>query len=373
MADIYDCADETSRAEGIATAKERLGYGDLAVIPTDTVYGLAADAFSPTGVTAIFEAKGRGRDMPPPVLVPDARTIDGLAMALPSYVQRLVDAFWPGALTLVVRAQQSLMWDLGDSNGTVGLRMPDDEVALALLAETGPLAVSSANRTGKPPAKNITEAGFMLGAFVETFLDAGERAGGEPSTIVDCTKPDPTVLRQGAIPAARIQEVLGDGIRLVLPPELDDTTAEATETEAPGGADAAAGADESPAQDAPLDPAVSSDAVPDPDETVVMPLGSDLDPATPQQSGPAEPAPPTTVGTEQQPADSAAALDGEDGTLGGHWETDTSGSSGPAAASQGAGRGRPDDVDAAAADDPNWSYGEDVPREANRPGPGYPS
>lgn len=217
MTQIYDCGDETRRTEGLEAARAELAEGRLVVVPTDTVYGVAADAFSPVGVEQIFEAKGRGRDMPPPVLIPSTRTVDGLAMAMPSYAKRLIAQFWPGALTIIVRAQQSLAWDLGDSNGTVALRMPDDEIALALLEETGPLAVSSANRTGKAPAETVTEAGFMLGHHVEVYLDGGPRSGGEPSTIIDCTKPDPVLLRQGAIAAERIQEVLGEGVELVRP------------------------------------------------------------------------------------------------------------------------------------------------------------
>ncbi len=179
-------------------------------MPTDTVYGIAADAFNPTAVGQLLEAKGRGRDMPPPVLIPSRQTVDGLAMSVPSYAARLMDAFWPGGLTLVFRAQQSLAWDLGDTNGTVGLRMPDDKVALALLESTGPLAVSSANRTGKPSATTVTEAGFMLGHFVDTYLDGGTRGSDTSSTILDCTKADPVVLREGAISNEELQKVLGD-------------------------------------------------------------------------------------------------------------------------------------------------------------------
>lgn len=220
MTQVFDCADEQQREAGFAAAQEALADGQLVVLPTDTVYGLAADAFSASGVDRIFEAKDRGRQMPPPVLVPNPRTVDGLAMAMPSYVRRLIKEFWPGALTIVLRAQQSLSWDLGDTNGTVGLRMPDDEVTLALLAETGPLAVSSANRTGKPAATTVTEAGFMLGPYVDVYLDAGTRPEGTPSTIIDCTKPDPVVLREGAISVDRLREVLGD-LEIVSPADLE--------------------------------------------------------------------------------------------------------------------------------------------------------
>lgn len=210
MSQVFDCSVPESRDEGISAAAEAIFRGECVVMPTDTVYGIAADAFNPTAVGQLLEAKGRGREMPPPVLIPSRQTVDGLAMSVPSYAGRLMDAFWPGGLTLVFRAQPSLAWDLGDTNGTVGLRMPDDEIALALLESTGPLAVSSANRTGKPSATTVTEAGFMLGHFVETYLDGGERGADTSSTILDCTKADPVVLREGTIGNEELQKVLGD-------------------------------------------------------------------------------------------------------------------------------------------------------------------
>ncbi|TWE07983.1 L-threonylcarbamoyladenylate synthase [Rudaeicoccus suwonensis] len=214
MSPVFDCSAAESRDEAIQAAAEAIARGECVVMPTDTVYGIAADAFNAPAVGRLLEAKGRGREMPPPVLIPSRMTVDGLAMALPSYVSRLMDAFWPGGLTLVLRAQQSLAWDLGDTNGTVALRMPDDEIALALLQRTGPLAVSSANRTGKPSATTVTEAGFMLGHFVDVYLDGGERGADTSSTIVDCTKPDPVVLREGTITNEQLREVLA-GVGLV--------------------------------------------------------------------------------------------------------------------------------------------------------------
>lgn len=210
MSPVFDCTVPESRDEGVSTAAEAIFRGECVVVPTDTVYGIAADAFNPTAVAQLLEAKGRGRDMPPPVLIPSRQTVDGLAMSVPSYAGRLMDAFWPGGLTLVLRAQQSLAWDLGDTNGTVGLRMPNDEIALALLESTGPLAVSSANRTGKPSATTVTEAGFMLGHFVDIYLDGGTRGGDTSSTILDCTKADPVVLREGTVSNEELQKVLGD-------------------------------------------------------------------------------------------------------------------------------------------------------------------
>ena len=134
------------RRAALREATEALGEGRVIVMPTDTVYGVGADPFNPDGVAGLLAAKGRGREKPPAVLVPSAETVDGLAMNVPSYARRLMERFWPGGLTLIFRAQPSLMWDLGDTNGTVGLRVPDDEIALELLRSSGPMAVSSATQ-----------------------------------------------------------------------------------------------------------------------------------------------------------------------------------------------------------------------------------
>lgn len=209
MSQIFDCTDEDSRSAGLTAAREAIENSQCIVLPTDTVYGIGADAFSPVAVQTLLSAKGRGRELPPPVLIPSRDTVPGLAMDVPSYANRLMDAFWPGGLTLIFRAQPSLSWDLGETNGTVGLRVPDDEIARELLTATGPLAVSSANKTGKPAATTITEAGFALGGFVEVFLDGGPRSETEPSTILDCTKADPVVLREGSVSLDALREVLG--------------------------------------------------------------------------------------------------------------------------------------------------------------------
>ena len=209
MSEIFDCSDAEQRSEGLTAARTAIENGECIVLPTDTVYGIGADAFNPVAVQTLLSAKGRGREMPPPVLIPGRETVPGLAMDVPSYANRLMDAFWPGGLTLIFRAQPSLAWDLGETNGTVGLRVPDDEIARELLSLTGPLAVSSANKTGKPAATTITEAGFALGGFVEVFLDGGTRSETEPSTILDCTKADPVVLREGSVGLDELREILG--------------------------------------------------------------------------------------------------------------------------------------------------------------------
>ncbi|SEW29800.1 translation factor SUA5 [Austwickia chelonae] len=207
MSPVIDCTTEDARAEAVARAAAAVRDGRLVVLPTDTVYGIGADAFNAAAVTAVLAAKGRGREMPPAVLVSSPHTVDGLATEVPGYARRLMEAFWPGSLTLILRAHASLMWDLGETNGTVGLRMPDDAVALALLSQTGPMAVSSANRSGEPPAASVLEAAAMFGPAVEIYLDGGPARGSVASTIVDCTRDELVVLRQGGIPEAEIRRV----------------------------------------------------------------------------------------------------------------------------------------------------------------------
>ena len=189
--------------------------GELVVMPNDTVYGIAADAFSADSVQALLHAKNRGRDMPPPVLVSAATTLDALAVGVPDYARTLIEKFWPGPLTIVCRQQTSLQWDLGETRGTVAVRMPDDEVALAILERTGPLAVSSANLSGRPAALDADEAEAMLGERVAVIIDAGPSPGAEASTIVDCTGPRGRILRAGALSLADLDVVLEPlGVRL---------------------------------------------------------------------------------------------------------------------------------------------------------------
>lgn len=209
MTESFDCADPGQRATGIAAAVNALKGGRLVVMPTDTVYGIGADAFDGTAVSSLLAAKGRGRDMPVPVLVGSWHTVDGLVYSVPASARELIRAFWPGALSLVVRQAPSLQWDLGDANGTVMLRMPLHPVAIELLREVGPLAVSSANVSGQPAAVTAAEARAQLGDLVEVYLEAGPSARQAASTIVDLTGAQPRVLRQGPITAAAIADVLG--------------------------------------------------------------------------------------------------------------------------------------------------------------------
>jgi tRNA threonylcarbamoyl adenosine modification protein (Sua5/YciO/YrdC/YwlC family) len=207
MSATYDCADPASRAEGIKAAALALRSGELVVLPTDTLYGIGADAFYPSAVNGLLAAKGRGRDMPPPVLVGTVRAATALIEDFGPYGKDLIDEFWPGGLTLVCRANRSLNWDLGDTQGTVAVRMPLHPVALELLKETGPLAVSSANLTGSPPATTAAEAQEQLGDAVSVYLDGGPCANDVASTIVDLTGNVPRLLRAGTISVGQLREV----------------------------------------------------------------------------------------------------------------------------------------------------------------------
>jgi L-threonylcarbamoyladenylate synthase len=206
----YDCAEPEQRAAGLRAAEAAIRRGELVVVPTDTVYGLAADAFNPPAVDALLAAKGRGRDMPVPVLVGSWDTITGLVDRLPPAADQLLRAFWPGGLTLVVRHAATLAWDLGDAFGTVAVRMPLHPVALELLAATGPLATSSANRSGQPAPGSCREAADQLGDAVAVYLDGGPAADAVASSIVDCTLDPPRLLRVGAVPVEQLREVVPD-------------------------------------------------------------------------------------------------------------------------------------------------------------------
>jgi tRNA threonylcarbamoyl adenosine modification protein (Sua5/YciO/YrdC/YwlC family) len=207
----YNCTDPEQRAEGLAHAQRAIAQKQCVVMPTDTVYGIAADAFSAQAVATLLAAKGRGRSMPPPVLIPRLQTMDGLATEVPADARALAEKFWPGPLTLIVHAQPSLTWDLGETKGTVALRIPDDDLAQALLTITGPLAVSSANRTGHAAAQTAAEAREQLAESVEVYLEDGFRpvvgTEGVPSTIVDCTGERLRVVRQGALALEALREI----------------------------------------------------------------------------------------------------------------------------------------------------------------------
>ncbi|KQP55749.1 L-threonylcarbamoyladenylate synthase [Agreia sp. Leaf283] len=213
MAALYDCSVPSELLTGMRLARSAIGRGALVVIPTDTVYGIAADAFNPVAIQALLDAKGRTRSSPPPVLVPGVATLDALAETVSQPVRDLVDAFWPGGLTIIVPARSSLAWDLGDTRGTVALRQPSDPIALELLTEVGPLAVSSANLTGQPAATTASLALESLGDSIDVYLDGGETET-VTSTIVDASSfaadGSVRIVRHGAVSEAELRAVLGD-------------------------------------------------------------------------------------------------------------------------------------------------------------------
>lgn len=207
MAERYDCSDPEQRAAGLKAATEAVRRGELVVLPTDTVYGIGADAFSPDAVAGLLAAKGRGRQMPPPVLVGSVSAATALIEDLENIGRRMIEEFWPGGLTLVCRASRSLTWDLGETKGTVAVRMPMHPLALDLLRDTGPMAVTSANISGSPAAITADEAEEQLGGSVAVILDGGPATGGVASTIVDVTGMMPRLLRAGVVSVEKLAAV----------------------------------------------------------------------------------------------------------------------------------------------------------------------
>ncbi|WP_461164980.1 L-threonylcarbamoyladenylate synthase [Arthrobacter sp. R4-81] len=302
MTTTYNCTASTERYEGLQHAQRAIRENKCVVLPTDTVYGIAADAFSPQAVTMLLVSKGRGRQMPPPVLIPRLNALDGLATDVPAEARKLAEEFWPGGLTLILHAQPSLDWDLGETKGTVALRIPADELARDLLNLTGPLAVSSANRTGQPAARTAGEAREQLAESVEVYLEDGLRPEGAseavPSTIVDATSLPLRVVRDGAVSLERLREVVPGVLGLgEEAPEQDAPETEAPGTEAPEA--------ESPEPSSPEIPEAEAVAAESP-----VPAGPEATPET--ESEPAEspePAgPEATPGTEPEPAEKQGSV-----------------------------------------------------------------
>ncbi len=206
MSELLDTTGD-GRAAAIARAAELLQDSELVILPTDTVYGIAGDAFDLDATAALLTAKERDRALPLPVLVRSQKQLPGIVAALPEAAELLIAAFWPGPLTLVLPAKGGLRWDLGRTDGAVSVRMPLDEVALEVVRAVGPLAVTAANAVAGEPPSTAGDAVAQLGARVAAVLDDGPRPAQLRSTIVDLTRARPQVLREGVVPTSLVLEV----------------------------------------------------------------------------------------------------------------------------------------------------------------------
>jgi len=204
---VFDMTDPAERVRGLDAATSAVRRGDLVVLPTDTVYGVGTDAFGTTGVSRLRAAKGMPAGAPLPVLVGSPTTMEGLGYGLTKAARSLVEAFWPGALTVVVKAQPTLAWDIGGTDGRVALRMPLHPVAIELLRATGPMAVTGANLAQRPQPATCLQARDQLGDSVTVYLDAGIGLDLPPSTVVDASGEVPVVLRVGAVTVDTLREV----------------------------------------------------------------------------------------------------------------------------------------------------------------------
>jgi L-threonylcarbamoyladenylate synthase len=236
---LFDCTtgDPDYIAAAVDAAGAAIERGECIVLPTDTVYGIGADAFDPAAVQRLLDAKIRGRDMPPPVLIGEPSLIRALTIDVPQQAKDLVARHWPGPLTVICRMQPSLRMDLGDAEGTIALRVPDHELARQVLRRTGPIAVSSANISGLPAAVTCQQAVEQLAESVAVYLDGGALGGADaaPSTIVDFTRnADGEILRRGALSADVIRDTLPDVADLAEEPadvEAEDVIEEPDDTE----------------------------------------------------------------------------------------------------------------------------------------------
>lgn len=203
-------AAAVSAATPIADAVAAARRGELIVIPTDTVYGVGTRPDDPTFTARIFVAKGRPEDLTLPVLVPTVAEARVIA-TFDDRAERLAAACWPGAVTIVLpRTVASAGWELGGDGRTVGVRVPAHPLALAVLAGTGPLAVTSANRSGEPPARTADELVAVFGDHVSVYLCADDPIEGRPSTVVDLSGATPRLLRAGSLDEAALGRLLAE-------------------------------------------------------------------------------------------------------------------------------------------------------------------
>ena len=194
----------------LARAIDLLRAGEVIAIPTDTVYGVAADGFDEDAIKALFEVKKRPRDKPIPLLLSDASDLDRVAENVTDAVSRLSDKFWPGPLTLVVAARSTVPRILRAEGNSVAVRVPDHATPRALARALGhPVAATSANRSGGPDPSTAAQVVAQLGGRIPLVLDGGATRGNVPSTVVDCSQDPPRVLRVGALPVIEVEKVLG--------------------------------------------------------------------------------------------------------------------------------------------------------------------
>jgi L-threonylcarbamoyladenylate synthase len=210
LSEILSLASD--RGGALVRARDALQAGKLVVVPTDTVYGVAADPFAPGATAKVFELKQRPRSLPLPILVSRPRQAWALCDSVPPGAAELVAQFWPGALTLVMPQTPDLDWDLGEATGTIALRMPDHADMMELIEMTGPLAVTSANRSGVPTPSTVAEIYEQLGDAVAVYLDGGVSKEEVGSTIVDLARRKPKIVREGPISRDQVERAIGSRI-----------------------------------------------------------------------------------------------------------------------------------------------------------------
>ena len=199
----------TADKPGIVQAADRIRSGGVVVYPTETVYGLGADPFNTSAFARIYELKGREAEKGLILLIRCRQDLDALVADVPRSAENLINAFWPGPLTLVFPAAPGLPKHLPGPASTIALRMSDAAVASALLHHAGgPITSTSANPSGQPPARSARQAADVLGQCVDFILDGGESSDPRPSTLVDVTGGSPRILRPGRIPETEIHRVL---------------------------------------------------------------------------------------------------------------------------------------------------------------------
>lgn len=204
---VLDAYGDPPPADVIKAAAEAIQGGDIVGLPTDTVYGLVADPWHSGAADRLFRLKGRPRSVELPIFVADAEQALSLSAGVTDSARKLMEAFWPGGLTVVLPRSVDVDADLGEEDATIGVRCPDHPVPLAICRAIGPYASTSANRHGEAPATNAPELVRQLPG-VDLVLDAGE-CDGQPSTVVDCIGDVPRLLRAGTVAWDQILSLLG--------------------------------------------------------------------------------------------------------------------------------------------------------------------